>query len=563
MEKDFLFVKSLDVRMKLLPLLSKEIRVRRFVVDGPRLTLEKNKAGHGNWEAWGVATPPAPAQPTAEVPLWSLAVGELTVRNGSVLYIDQASGSRQEVSDVSLGLRDVPMDRPIRFALSAVRDEVPISMEGSVGPVGPEPGKGKIPLDVSIRVFKELNADLKGHLQDPMDNLEFDVALAVDSFSPRKLWAAVKAPFPLDTAEPESLSRVSLSSRVRGNPQRVSLTDGVLDLDRSKVSFTAAAMDFSRPDLTFDMEVDEIDLDRYLPSSPGKAGDQTGRAGSKTDYTLLRRLVLNGKVRVGMLTAGGMKMRDVSLKVTGRDGVIELDPLVASLYKGTVSAVAALDMRQGAPRLNLALQARKVQAGSLLRDFIKKDFVEGTANAEVTISLAPDAPDGISRSMSGKGQAVLADGAIKGVDLAGMMRNLTSAFALVRKGGAGPSTEFVELNAPFTIARGVLTTSGTSLISPLLRVIATGRASLVDESLDLRVEPEFVGILKGQGDFLERSGIMVAVLVKGTFSSPSFQPDLRGILEKGLIEAVPGIGDLLKPLRIQGILKGLKGLTGQ
>ncbi len=39
-EKDFLFVKSLDVRMKLLPLLSKDIRVRRFVIEEPRAVLE-------------------------------------------------------------------------------------------------------------------------------------------------------------------------------------------------------------------------------------------------------------------------------------------------------------------------------------------------------------------------------------------------------------------------------------------------------------------------------------------------------------------------------------------
>jgi AsmA protein len=48
------------------------------------------------------------------------------------------------------------------------------------------------------------------------------------------------------------------------------------------------------------------------------------------------------------------------------------------------------------------------------------------------------------------------------------------------------------------------------------------------------VEPKLVGTLKGQGDTSERSGLMVPVLVTGTFSSPSFAPDLEGLLKEGL-----------------------------
>jgi AsmA protein len=68
--------------------------------------------------------------------------------------------------------------------------------------------------------------------------------------------------------------------------------------------------------------------------------------------------------------------------------------------------------------------------------------------------------------------------------------------------------------------------------SPLLRVLATGKANLVDESLDFRVETKVVGTLKGQGDAKEREGITVPILVTGTFNSPKFAPDMKGIAEK-------------------------------
>lgn len=580
-EKDFLSVKSFDVRMKLLPLLSRDIQVQRFVIDGPKIVLEKNKAGRGNWEGWGApqekaapqtGAPPAPKGPMGGLPLKSLAVGEFAVRNGSVAYVDQSSGTRREVSDVNLELKDVSLDRPIRFALSAVMEAMPVSVEGQIGPVGPEPGKGKIPLDVSVRAFKEVSVNLKGQVQDAMTGPQFELALAVEPFSPRKVFTALKASFPVATSDPEALNRVGFRSKIQGSTQQVRLSDGVLDLDESTLAFSATAKDFSKPDLAFDLNLDKINLDRYLPPPAEKGAPEAKKdqpaTPRKTDYLPLRTLVLDGKARVGALTAKGVKIQGINLRATARNGVLRIDPLLANLYQGTLAANAAVDVRQDVPRSNLALQVTGVQAGPLLRDYLKKDFLEGTAHVEANISAVGDAPDRIKRGLNGKGQAVFSNGAIKGIDLAGMIRNVTSSFGLTQPGAEKPRTDFSELSAPFTITDGVVNTAGTSLVSPLLRVVATGKANLVDESLDLRVEPKVVGTLKGQGDIKERSGVTVPVLVKGTFSAPSFQPDLKGMLEKGLREGtLPGVKGLPKAPEglpktedtIKGIFKGLIG----
>ena len=579
-EQDLLFVKSFDVRMKLLPLLSRDVQVQRFVIEGPKIALEKNKAGRGNWEGWGgppqkdapkTGAPPASKGPMDGLPLKSLVIGEFAVRNGSVIYVDQSSGSRREVSELNLELKDVSLDRPIRLLLSAVVETLPVSLDGQIGPVGPEPGKGTLPLDVSIKAFKELTVNLKGHLQNATGDPQFDLALAVEPFSPRKVFTALKAPFPLATADPEALGRVGLRSKIQGNLHQVRLADGALDLDESKLTFAATAKDFAKPDLTFDLKLDKINLDRYLPPSSEKSGEvkkDQPAASKKTDYLPLRTLIVDGKARVGALTAKGMKMQDINVTVTGRNGVIQINPLLATLYKGTLSAKAAADVRQDAPRSTLSLQVKNVDAGPLLQDFLKKDFLEGTANVEASISAVGDVPERIKRSLNGKGQAVFANGAIKGIDLAGMIRNVTASFGQTQQGAEKPRTDFSELNAPFTIADGVANTPGTSLASPLLRVLATGKANLVDESLDLRVEPKVVGTLKGQGDAKERSGVTVPVLVKGTFSAPRFEPDLKGMLEKGLREGtLPGIKGLPKTPEglpktdetIKGIFKGLTG----
>jgi AsmA protein len=584
-EKDFLFVKSFDARMKLLPLLSRDIQVERFVIEEPRILLEKDKSGRGNWEGLGgldeksapaVDPQPEPKKTDEALSLKSLAVGEFAVRNGSLLYMDHQTGSRQELSDLSLELKDVSLDRPIHLLLSALFNKTPLSVEGVIGPVGKEPGKGQIPLDVSIKAFREVTLNLNGNVQNAMDDPQFDVALAVDPFSPRKVVAAIGVPFPVATADRTALDRVGFKSRIRGSAKAVSLSEGALELDESKLDFSATIKDFSKPDLAFDLNLDKIDLDRYMAPPSEKTDNQAGEAqkgktagSEKTDYSPLRKLILDGKARVGMLKAQGMTIQDINLKVTGRNGVIQLDPLLAKLYQGTLSVKGTIDVRQNVPRTAIDFQTESVQVGPLLRDLLQKDFIEGTANAQVSISMAGEQPEEIKRALNGKGQLVFRDGAVKGIDLAGMVRNVTSAFRPGEAVTEKPRTDFTELLAPFTITNGVVNTDGTNLASPLVRVVATGKANLVDESLDLRVEPKFVGTLKGQEDTKERSGIMVPVLVKGTFSAPSFRPDLKGMLEQQLKErTLPSPKDLLKPEegetktpqeRLKGLLKGLPG----
>ncbi len=381
--------------------------------------------------------------------------------------------------------------------------------------------------------------------------------------------ATAGQPFPVATADPQALNRLALKGHVKGNPQSVSVSDGVLELDESKMDFSLKGKDFAKPDLFFDLKLDKINLDRYLPppSKEKNVGESKKAEPKKTDYSPLRKLVLDGTIQIGALTVKNAKMQDIKLKVAGKNGLFQLDPMTANLYQGYLSTKGSFDVSQEVPKTNVNLQLKGVQAGPLLKDLIQKDFIEGVAESNALIAMSGDEPDKIKRTLNGKGQLVFKDGAVKGIDMAGMVRNAKAAFGLAAS-GEKPKTDFSELNAPYTIADGVVITNQTTLYSPVLRVLAAGKANLVNETLDFRVEPKFVGTLKGQGDKEERSGIMIPVLVGGTFSSPSFKPDMKAVLDKGLKEGVlpelqkmigPGSkdGQETAPQKPSDVLKGL------
>ena len=592
-EKDFVTVESFEVKVKLLPLILKDIQVKRFILKGPRIVLEMLKDGRGNWEGIGKPSGKVPPKPPKEekklaekkpglgLPIKSLAIGEFAITEGYVLFIDHAKGARKEISDMNLRLKDVSFDRPIHLALSANLDEKPLSLEGTVGPLGKEPGKGTIPLDIAVMALKQLNVSLKGKLTDPASKPGFDLALKVSLFSPRKLVEVLGQPFPVKTSDPKALSSVALKLNLKGNPQNVSISNGVLDLDDSKLTFAIRAKEFSKPDVKFDLNLDKIDMDRYLPpSSEKKPGQAEKKAAApapekkKTDYTTLRKLFLEGTIRAGEIKAHGAKIQDFNMKITGKKGLFRLDPLALKLYEGDMSSKVIFDVRQDIPKTNMVLRIKQVQVGPLVRDLMKKDFIEGTVKSDVDIRMAGDDVDRIKRTLNGKGDLLFNDGAIVGIDLAGMVRNVKATFGLAEKGAEKPRTDFSELYAPFTIKNGLVHTAKTSMKSPLLRVLVAGNAHLVKENLNFRVEPKVVATIKGQGDTKQRSGIMVPVLVSGAFSEPKFRPDLEGMLKKGIEEVISDpskLKDMLKSKgkgkgetkdskeKVKGLLKGLLG----
>jgi AsmA protein len=388
-------------------------------------------------------------------------------------------------------------------------------------------------------------------------------------FSPRQLVAALDQPFPVATSDPEALERVALKATLKGDASRIAVSNGILNLDESTLNFSLKASDFSRPNLAFDMNLDQINLDRYLPPKSEQQSEPAKKEAPKkaTDYAPLRKLILDGRIKIGQLVASKAKIKDLLVQIKAKNGIFNLDPLQMAMYQGNVSGKGNFNVQTQTPKSNMSLKVAGVQVGPLMRDVLEKDILEGVTNAQLNLAMAGDDPDQIKQTLNGDGQLRFNDGAIVGIDLAGMVRNVKAAFGLAQRPSERPRTDFSELSAPFTITNGLVNTPQTSLKSPLIRVIAAGNANLVTEALDFRVEPKVVGTIKGQGDTEARSGLMVPVIVSGTFSNPKFAPDLAGVAEKQLQDALQGTEkpeDLLDKDKLEETGKQLlKGILNQ
>ena len=229
-EKDFLKVKSFEARIKLLPLLSKDIQVKKFILNEPRMVLVKNKDGRVNWELTQKTGQPKkgekiPAGKPSEttLPISALWVEDFSIKNGEVLWIDHTSDTRKKVSDINLTLQEVSLDRPVQLKFSAVLDGQPLSVQGSVGPVGKfqqEP----VSMDLSVTALNEITMQLKGVLKNLLVSPGVELDLNVAEFSPRKIAQALGQTFSIQTADPHVLNRMALNAHIKADSKNLSVS---------------------------------------------------------------------------------------------------------------------------------------------------------------------------------------------------------------------------------------------------------------------------------------------------------------------------------------------------
>lgn len=476
---DMISVKGFEVRLKVMPLLSRQIQVDTFIMDSPRIILSKNKAGQGNWENLGPAGPkkekPKAETPSKDVsggglPIESLMVAKFSIVNGLLSYADQATGMSKKISDLNLDLLEISLDKPVKIDLSAKLDGRPLSLSGQAGPVGKAPGKTDMGLDLVLKALGELELKVNGTLIAATQKLDVTVDLA--PFSPRKLFESLGQPFPVETKDPDVLDKVSLKAKIQAAAQAVSLSDGVLVLDDSNLKFSAQVQAFEKPDIQFDLALDKIDVDRYLPPAGDKEAQagKTAGAGSErsgqTDYAPLRKMVLDGKATIGSLKAANLKMENVLMQVTGKSGVFNLDPLSMDFYQGKAGVKARIDVSKNSPVTTVSMTTQNVQAGPMIKDAAQKEIIEGTLAADIGLSMVGDTPDQVKNSLGGKGEMAFTDGAVIGIDIAGTIRNAKAGLGLAEKQAEKPRTDFAELKIPYTAENGLVNIPGASLVSP-------------------------------------------------------------------------------------------------
>ncbi|HTT07434.1 MAG TPA: AsmA family protein [Gammaproteobacteria bacterium] len=406
---------------------------------------------------------------------------------------------------------------------------------------------------------------------------KYNGALSVAAFDLRQLLQNLNVTLPA-MADPKALTQVAVDTAFTGSKQDLSLSGMKLLLDGSHIDGNVSVNDFNSPGLGFNLVVDNINADRYLPPRPpenqpakpaagGTSSAAAAAAPTPLPIDMLRKLKLKGDASIGQLVIRNLKLSNVKISINARDGDIAMNPVTAGLYEGTYQGKVLIDARGKEPTLNLEHALKGISAEPLLKDLNGKSKLRGKGNFSLQASSHGADANAIKQNLNGQGDFSFQNGAVKGFNIGKFLRKAQTGFI----GHTDPNeeTDFSELTGTYKIVNGVVQNNDLAAKSPLLRVDGKGSANLVNETIDYLLNVNVVATAEGQGgkELTDLSGLTVPMKVSGTFSDPSFAPDFAGIVKaRAEKEVKKQLGKVL-PVPIPGLTpdsstSGSKDTTG-
>jgi AsmA protein len=218
-----------------------------------------------------------------------------------------------------------------------------------------------------------------------------------------------------------------------------------------------------------------------------------------------------------------------SLGLAFRDGVLNATLGGMELYDGHATGKFTYDAAKPVPEFSGDFRLDGVQAKTLLSDAAQFSMLEGKAKLALQIAGVGENSDAIKASLQGQGSLAVSDGAIDGINLTEMISQIGEGQIPEMKQGPGNKTAFSDLGGTFTIKNGVAETSNLQMMSPLLKVSATGSVDVAHSTINILANPEIVAGPQGQGGANELAGLSVPVRIEGPLDQPTIRPEIKSM----------------------------------
>lgn len=384
-------------------------------------------------------------------------------------------------------------------------------------------GLGEMQASGSVDLVREgENTQLSGQLNAP----PFDL---------RALLASLGMPVPA-SRDPATLTRVGLDTAFRANGQGFALGNLSARIDDTTLRGSLEAGDLSVPDFSFKLAADNLDLDRYLPpAASGKGGGtkvkpvmpETALVGlAQIPVETLRRLRVQGELRLDQLTTMGLKVSQVNLPLLAGDGVVGVEPATAELYQGKYRGVARLDVTGEVPQLSLKSDLARVALEPLLEDLAGRRDLAGSVNFEARLSSSGATPDALRKTLAGQATFALRNGVFRGVDVPAVLGagRLLLAGKLPARLPMGGETAFRALTGTLELRNGVVSNQDMQLDGEDFSLRGSGTVvKLADATMNYEARL-----------MLGRDGPEIPIRCRGPLAGSSCLPDFKALSQRKL-----------------------------
>lgn len=585
---------ELDVNIKTMPLINRNVEVRRLIVRKPVFDLRVDKAGKNNWNFAELVDPRQFAQAAAQsatdaaideppsahrgiaLPkrlsdIDHLQMDDVRIEDGTVRFTDERSGKTQEVKAVNVNL-----------ALKSL--QAPLTIDGDLAWQG-EKIDFNAKLTSAKAILEEKPARLVFAAQNRLINSSFDGNVVIKdgadlegqvttkSASMRGIakWLGTELP-PVSGFGP-----LSLAGTLKTNGNVTSLSNANFGLDGATATGAVAVTTGGvRPYVQANLKISELDLNKYMttaaggdgkaapaatapaagaaqkplkPAAGAPAGDdaienllkepkakvygyeqRTGWSSEPFNMALLGVADSDAKLQVGRLLINNIKVGQSSLTVALKNRILKTSFDEVQLYEGHGKGFLNVDATGKSANIGANFALDGLSALPFLKDAAAMEWVSGTAKVGLQLAASGASQLQLVQALNGKADVKFNNGAIVGFNLPGAIRGISQGKFSGLKKAPTEKTDFSELGASFNIVNGVAQNQDLSMVSPLLRVTGAGAVQLPARTVDYTVKPKIVASLQGQQGVQALNGLEIPVRISGGWDKPNIEPDFKGVL---------------------------------
>jgi AsmA protein len=367
-----------------------------------------------------------------------------------------------------------------------------------------------------------------------LSNLALTGAVDIREFAPREVLERFGVN--VQTADAAVLTRASAKANLLYNSSQTGLRDMQLKLDDSTLT-GRVALEGER--LTYDLTVDDINVDRYLPPA-AEASDAPAEEGSLDEVDLplevMKTVDARGELKFGKAKFSGLTLTNVSLPLTIAKGTARLTPS-ATLYGGHFNGDISVAVSGNSANMTVQQNLDDVNLAALGQDLLGSQDITGTGDVRLKLATTGQNLGAMRRDLDGDVSFSVTKGSLEGIDLWFELRRARARLdgdTVPERGDAARRTTFSSLSATGVVDNGVLTNRDLNATLDFMSVDGSGTVNLLDDKIAFDLVAKMVDgpVLQSDPAMVKYAGKTLPLKVSGTIDAPSVLPDFSAIVKQ-------------------------------
>ncbi len=545
--REMVKLERLEFELHPIPLIFRDVQVKRLVLVSPDILLETDSQGRGNWifrkgnKPLKTKTASGSSESTHPKDAPISLLHEIRMEKAKLSYRHPFSLKTTDIAIQNFSARAEDLKSPLHLELSAIVNNQPMEITAETGPLNQLASPGThFPIHLNAKLA-EATLKIEGTVRNPLKGSGFDLNIQAQASSLSNLsqWTTMELP---------PLGPLRITADFSDVDETYSLNKFQASLGRSKLEGTASVkMGTKRPYIQAHFTSLDFNFDEWLkwgnsqksarfwefiPGSSGIAFADTGqRIFSNTPFPLEGLNIVDTHVRIsnGKISGNGVELKKMDLDLALEEGNLRINPLKGEVEGGTLFADLSLDVRQANPALEAKINLKEINIAPLLKKMKATNLLSsGNVDLEVDLRGNGGSLQTLMESLNGKINMVMGKGEIDNqyLDFEG-----SDLFKLFAGGGKKEHTDLNCFVCRFRIRNGIAMNEGLLLDTGTITVAGEGSVNLASERvrLTIKARPKEESLLR----------LTVPVQIRGTLAEPYVLADTENIA-RGVLGALLG-----------------------